>query len=275
LVFFRDQADQRKASKSNHENWLCVYQHLVKFTEGRCTFGMINEGFIKEFRDYLLFRTGLARNSAQGYFAKFKAAIRIAFENNHLSENHAERVRGIKPAETQREFLTIEELQTLADTECEIPVLKHAALFSALTGLRFSDVAKLLWSEVQHSELEGHFIRFKQQKTKGVETLPISDQAYSLLGESGQPGERVFPDLNYSQRLNRKLSDWMKRAGITKRITFHCFRHSFATIQLSLGTDIYTISKLLGHRELKTTQIYTKIIDKTKREAVNRIRLEL
>jgi len=275
LVFFNDLAGQRKASKSNYENWLCVYHHLVKFTNGTCTFGMINEGFIKEFRDYLQFRTDLSRNSAQTYFGKFKAAIRIAFESKHLEENFALRVKRITPEETQREFLSLEELQSLASTECDVPELKRAALFSALTGLRFSDIAKLLWAEVQYSEMEGHLLRFRQQKTGGVETLPISEQAYRLLGETGEPAQRVFDDLVYSQTLNRRLAVWVKKAGIKKSITFHCFRHSFATIQLSLGTDIYVVSKLLGHRELKTTQIYAKIIDGSKREAVGRLRLEL
>lgn len=61
------------------------------------------------------------------------------------------------------------------------------------------------------------------------------------------------------------------KAGITKHITFHCGRHTFAVLQLSLGTEIYTVSKLLGHRELKTTQVYAQIMDAKKREAVNRI----
>ncbi|MTT07048.1 tyrosine-type recombinase/integrase, partial [Proteus mirabilis] len=71
------------------------------------------------------------------------------------------------------------------------------------------------------------------------------------------------------------LRDWLKAAGITKHITFHCFRHTFATLQLFYGTDIYTVSKLLGHRELKTTQIYTKVVDDAKRRAVNKITIEL
>lgn len=64
---------------------------------------------------------------------------------------------------------------------------------------------------------------------------------------------------------------WCLKAGITKHITFHCGRHTFAVLQLSLGTEIYTVSKLLGHRELKTTQVYAQIMDAKKREAVNRI----
>jgi site-specific recombinase XerD len=72
-----------------------------------------------------------------------------------------------------------------------------------------------------------------------------------------------------------KLQQWMMKAGISKTITFHCARHTYATLQLTAGTDIYTVSKLLGHKELKTTQVYAKIIDDKKKEAANKIILDL
>jgi integrase len=152
--------------------------------------------------------------------------------------------------------------------------MKRAALFSALTGLRFSDIQKLVWKEIEYIEGNGYFIKFKQQKTKGIEMMPISDQAYLILGESQEPKRKVFDGLEYSAYHNKHLYKWIKDAGITKDITFHCFRHSYATLQLSKGTDIYTVSKMLGHRELKTTQIYAKIIDQTKRDAADKIKLD-
>ena len=104
--------------------------------------------------------------------------------------------------------------------------------------------------------------------------MPISEQAYNLLGERKEINDQIFEGLTYSAYLNRHLYQWIGAAGISKTITFHCFRHTFATLQLSKGTDIYTVSKMLGHRELKTTQIYAKIIDQTKREAANKIQLD-
>lgn len=70
------------------------------------------------------------------------------------------------------------------------------------------------------------------------------------------------------------MANWIAEAGITKAITFHCVRHTYATLQLSHGTDMFTVSKLLGHRDLKTTQVYAKIIDRTKREAANKIKID-
>ena len=156
-----------------------------------------------------------------------------------------------------------------------LPLLKDAFIFSSLSGLRWSDVQKMIWSEIQHSNEMGWYIRFRQQKTKGVETLPISDQARKILGDEDEPEERVFKGLKYSSWHNVKLQQWMMRAGVSKTISFHCARHTYATLQLTLGTDIYTVSKLLGHKELKTTQIYAKVIDEKKREAANKIHLDL
>lgn len=96
-----------------------------------------------------------------------------------------------------------------------------------------------------------------------------------MLGEEKEQTERVFKGLKYSAWHNVKLAQWVLRAGITKNITFHCARHTYATLQLTMGTDIYTVSKLLGHRELKTTQIYAKVIDNKKKEAANKIQLDL
>jgi integrase len=275
-------AEARKESHSNYENWMSAYNYLEKFTKGHCTIGDIDEKFCADFREFLLNspslksnKTRLAQNTAVSYFDKFRAALKHAFDDKLIVDNPAKRVKNIKQAETQREFLTIEELQALAITECEIPELKRASLFSALTGLRWSDIEKLVWGEVQHSESNGYFIRFTQKKTKGAETLPISEQAYMLLGERGAFNENVFKGLKYSAWQNLKLAQWTMKAGITKRVTFHCFRHTFATLQLTLGTDIYTVSKMLGHRELKTTQVYAQIVDRMKVEAANKIKLDL
>jgi integrase len=217
----------------------------------------------------------LSQNTQSSYYNKVRAALREAYKEAIIQRNPADETEGIKPGEPEREFLTYDELQAVAKVDCEIPVLKQAFLFSALTGLRWSDINKLVWAEVQHSKEIGYYIRFRQQKTKGAETLPISEQAFGLLGERGNPEDRVFQGLKYSAWHNLKLQQWVMKAGISKTITFHCARHTYATLQLTLGTDIYTVSKLLGHKDLKTTQVYAKIIDEKKKEAANKIQLQL
>ena len=280
VEYFKMLADKRKAS--NHDNWISAYNYLETFTNGKLKFADLNEKFCNAFKEYLLTiksnrssKTTLSQNSAVSYFNKLKATIKQAYKDGYLQNDLNGKIEPIKQAETRRNFLTIEELNSLAKTECNNPLLKRAALFSALTGLRFSDIKKLVWGEINYSKEQGYFIQFTQQKTKGVEVLPISKQAYNLLGEPKESTIKVFEGLIYSAYENKHLYQWIGAAGITKNITFHCFRHTFATLQLSKGTDIYTVSKMLGHRELKTTQIYAKIIDQTKREAADKIKLDL
>jgi integrase len=274
-------AEKRNTSAGNYGNWNSMLKHLSTFHPSDLSFDKIDSIFVEQFKEYLDKKAigkankPLSQNSKYSYFGKFTSALKQAVKDGILKVNPAINVKGFKQGEPQREFLTLEELQKVANTECELPELKKAFIFSALTGLRWLDIEKMKWSEVQHSKEMGYYIRFTQKKTKGTETLPISDQAYGLLGEPTEKNNLVFKGLNYSAWSNLKLQQWMLKAGIDKTITFHCARHTYATLQLTLGTDIYTVSKLLGHKELRTTQIYAKVIDDKKREASNRIKLDL
>lgn len=277
-TYFEALANKRKGS--NSDNWQSALHYLTDFTNGAVMrFKDLNEGFCNEFKDYLLNapsrkskKTTLSQNSAVSYFNKFKATLKQAYKDGYLEIDLNKRIENIKQAETERQFLTFDELQALANAACTVQVLKQAALFSALTGLRFSDIQKLVWNEIHFDVTEGSSIRFRQKKTKGTETLPISEQAASLLGERGEGAKPVFNGLDYSLT-QTDLPKWLKAAGIKKNITFHSFRHTYATLLISKGIDLYTVSKMLGHREIKTTQVYAKIIDKQKREAANIIRL--
>jgi integrase len=277
IDYFTKLVEQRKDSKGNYGNWDSCMKHLIKFCDpDTTTFKDINETFVKKFRDFLL-KEPLVRetdllsiNSAHSYFNKFKACMNQAFEERIIYDNPAKRVKGITPEDPEREYLTFEEIQQVANIECRYEVLKRAFLFSCLTGIRWSDINKLKWSEIQKFN-ESFRVTFTQKKTKGLEYLDISQQARDLLGEEGQPEERVFKGLRYSSYMNLELQKWCMKAGITKNITFHSARHTFATLQLTLGTDIYTVSKLLGHKQLKTTQVYANVIDQKKIAAMNNI----
>ena len=275
--YFKQLAEKRKGS--NHDNWISAYQHFDKFISGNVSFGDLDEKFCNDFRDYLLNATSnrsskvkISVNTAVSYFNKLKATLKQAYKDGVMQTDINPRIERIKEAETHRNFLTIEELNTLVKTECPNLLVKKAALFSALTGLRFSDIAKLKWGELEFIKGQGYFIHFTQQKTQMVEDLPISEQAYSLLGERKLKKDQVFVGLEYSSVSNALLK-WLNEAKISKKITFHCFRHTFATLQLLNGTDIYTVSKMLGHRDLKTTQVYAKVVDQTKRKASDNIKL--
>ena len=210
----------------------------------------------------------MSANTKISYFNKVKAALKQAFRERIIYENPADLVPGFPKAEVKRPFLTHEEVQKLAKTECRIPILKKAFLFACLTGLRYSDIAKLTWKEVWESETEIRLV-FNQKKTDGLEYLYISENARELMGERKDPEDKVFEGLRYSAQTTNILMKWAIKAGVYKEFTFHSSRHTNAVLMLENGADIYTVSKRLGHKELRTTEIYAKIVDQKQREAAS------
>lgn len=170
-------------SKSIIVNWQRTNELLKLFAGDTLLFSQLDVALAENFRLFLLSapqggnKSGIiSHNTAATYFSIFKAALKQAFIDGYLTRDLSAKIKGIKEEESRREYLTVEELNKLAATPCERDVLKRAALFSALTGLRHIDIQKLKWSEIS---VEGNQARlnFTQQKTKGVEYMPISEQA--------------------------------------------------------------------------------------------------
>lgn len=271
-----------KQSGTTKEAWESVLIHLKQFGGDHLTFDDITEVFCNDFKEYLLTqniarsgKTKLSSNSASVYFSKLKAAVKRAYKDKMIISDLNIQLDNVPSKETRRNILTLNEVNAIIRTECNYPVFKKASIFSIYTGLRFSDIQKLTWGEIEEKGPGDCVINFKQKKTQGIEALPIPDGALQLIGERKAAKDKVFDGLEYSAHYNKALAKWVGLAGITKNITFHCFRHTYATLQLSMGTDIHTLSKLLGHRDVKTTLIYTKYIDDNKRAAANRIQLDI
>lgn len=266
---------------NNLSIWACAIIHFEAFLKGRdLSFKEVTVTLIEDYRDYLLKakslrknKKQLSRNTALSYYNKIKTTLKAAYREDKLKTDINAKIGSIKEMESQRNFLTLEETRRLFETPCPKLIVRRISMFSVLTGLRYSDIAKLTWSELHHVENDGHYIIFRQKKTEGTASIPISDEAFELLGKRRGENEKVFKDLN-KWDVDRTLPVWVALSGISKHITFHCFRHTYATLQLTAGTDIFTISKMLGHKSVKTTQIYAKVIDQKKRDAAGRISLE-
>lgn len=262
----------------NSDNWRCAITHFEMFLKNEdLLMREIDVTVIEDFREYILNAKSLrrknqflAQNTALSYFNNIKATLKKAYKKGFLQTDVNAMVASIKEQESQRNFLTMEEASRLFSTPCKKEIVKRVSMFSLLTGMRYSDISKLTWDEVQYSKSEGYYIRFKQQKTDSPVTLPISQEAFECLGEKVGKYKRVFYNLK-KWDFDRLLPIWIKDASIEKHITFHCFRHTYATLQMAAGTDIFTVSKMLGHKNIKTTQTYTKIIDEKKRETTNKI----
>ena len=264
--------DERCVTDGNRRCWNSAIRSIATYKD--IMLADVTSEWLKRYRDYLLTQHQdkelFATNTANLYFAKLKTAMKKAYIDGLIHTDVTLGVSGISREETHREYLTIDEVRLLAQTPCDRPEIKRAFLFSCLTGLRRSDITKLTWGEVR--QLSGRTrIIFRQKKTGGMEYLDIAPQAVELMGERGGADDKVFGYIHWTSSTNQHLRYWALRAGIDKHITFHSGRHTFAVLMLSLGTEIYTVSKLLGHRNLATTQIYAKIVDKKKQEAVDNI----
>jgi integrase len=277
INFYKQLTEERFGQDGNYGNWHSSYKYLIKYCGEKIKFGQLNARWLDGFKHFLIndARTKcdkpLSKNSQYSYFNKLKCALKIAYKREMLSKNIGDLVNGIPQPTTMREYLTEKELTVLKNIPCEAPVYKSSFLFCCASGLRFSDVSKMKWSEIQYSNTIGWHIRFYQKKTGRPETLPINQLAIDIIGSRGADDDEVFKDLKYSAWNNTKLQNWVYQGGIKKRITFHCSRHSYATLLLSEGNSIETVSDMLGHKNVKTTQIYTNIINENKIKAAHSI----
>ncbi|MEI6847021.1 MAG: site-specific integrase [Chlorobiaceae bacterium] len=279
MEYFKSIADQRKETAGTYMVWMGTAKHLDtygKLISGReLTFADIDVKFCEGFKTHLITsartlqkQEKLSSGTAGNYFIRFKACLKQAVKDGIIPNNPAAEITLPKTTEHKRAYLTLDELRVLAKTPCQSEVLKRAFLFSCLSGLRWSDIQKMVWSEVQ-TQGDGWRIVFKQQKTKELQYHDISQQARTFMGEQGMPDEKVFSGLYYSTTMLTALASWINSAGITKKITFHCGRHTYAVLQLDNGTDILTLSKMLGHAAITTTMVYSQIMDKKRITAAN------
>ena len=269
------------SSNSIIVNWTRVGKLLSIFSEGKpIPFRKINVKLLEDLKLFMLTapqggnkKGTLSQNSAATYFSIVKAGLHRAFIDEYLTVDIAAKVKGIPELKVKRETLTLEEAELLAQTPCENEVLKRAFFFAILTGIRLCDIHELTWGEIQKTST-GWRVDFTQRKTHVVDYLPINEQAYSLCGEPGEHDQQIFAGLTGSSWISRPLKKWIAASGIKKHITFHCSRHTFATLQLENGTDILVVKGMLGHTNVKTTQIYAHIVDKSKRNAAEVLQID-
>ena len=214
----------------------------------------------------------------EALFARIMVALNKAERDGIILKNPGKDIdRKLKPHSEQKTrcYLTLEEIQKIIETEYKPDNdIKSAFLFCCFSGLRYSDVSKLTWKEITVSQDGYAQIETTMQKTGKSITIPLSDNALKWLPErkGNLPESRIFYKLpDQVNNADVRLRTLIKKAGISKHVTFHVARHSFATLTLTYGADLYTVSKLLGHANIRTTQVYAKIVDESKRKAVNLI----
>ncbi|GHT05612.1 tyrosine recombinase [Bacteroidia bacterium] len=257
-----------------------AYQ-LQQYSGTKTTFKQVDKLYCEGFIEYLkkaqstLHNKPLNENTQVWYMKTFEAVLNAAISDEVTDRNPFKQIKPEnKPKKHSAEvcYLTIEEVKQLKNTPCLYPIIKQAFLFSCFSGLRFSDVEALTWGKLQKDSDGGTFINYIQKKTTKQEYLPIARDATDYLPDrSGTADSDFVFKLPSDGYVNMQLKQWAYAAGISKHLTFHVARHTHATLLLSLAVPIETVSKILGHSDIKTTQIYAKVIDKNKRAAVDKL----
>lgn len=277
-------ADKKSEDVVRRTALSAVIGHLKRYDHNDIQLNRIDKEYLLGFLEYLKTakqthskKEKLLHANTQAYYYKMlRYCLNYAVSEELISENPMNRIKNEeKPHKhrSEREFLTIDELRRLAQTPFYNTLLKQAFLFSCFCGLRHSDIIALTWGDIKKDEKGNSQLHIIQQKTKEAISLPLSHEAIKQLPERGSAGddEKIFRKLITLGRTNEILPRWAEQAGIKKHITFHTARHTHATMLLTLGVDLYTVSKLLGHTNIQTTQIYAKLVDESKKKAIDLI----
>lgn len=285
LEHVKDEAIKKSKEQHTHMSSIpTLYYHFKNFAEGKkITFAKFDRNMVLEFVQYLktsAYKRGvkelnppkISKGTQRNIYVGLSTVMKRAIRDNIIEVNPCSLLqRSEKPPKykAQIAYLTIEEVQQLINTPCYYDMLKRAFLFGCSTGLRASDIASLTWGQILDDDYFGKVMKLKVQKTKKEEILPLPSLALHVMPERGEATDNdlIFPSF-YESRMGEKLQKWADDAGINKKVRFHVSRHTAATINLSLGVPIETVSKLLGHSNINTTQIYAEVINESKKKAV-------
>lgn len=244
-----------------------VYANFIKPTN-------LNRDLMLEFVEYL--QNICVGEGAHTIFQRFKKVVKYAEEHDMIHKNPCNGITcKIDDQIIKKDILSLEEIENLLNTryQGENIEIRKAFIFCLYTGIRFCDVVVLRFSNVDYSN---RLLSFEQNKTSGHSkasnvVIPLNDGLISLIGHPSSPDntdEIIFKLPSHTMCL-KALRHWTARAGITKHITWHCARHSFAVNILNNGANIKTVASLLGHSGLKHTEKYTRAVDKLKEDAIN------
>jgi integrase len=270
-INFYEYSDKLHCGKTKLPMYQGLEKHLKIYHGDSLKFSDIDKKFCENFKNYLLYdkkKRSLNSLTARTMMSAFKAIINRAIKDEIFSINPCKDI-SVKAQDSKREFLLEDELIKVANCNTLYTEVLNAFLFSCFTGLRLSDIRKLTFEEVKDG-----YLYFRQQKTGDIDRMLLTVDAQkivSLQRKTHQKSNNVFHLQKNKFEIIKKLKTIMDSCGITKKITFHCARHTAACYWITKGIDIYTVQKLLGHREIQTTMIYAKLIDKKRDEYVLKV----
>lgn len=258
------------STKEKWSNYFGSLKHFKRFLNNKdIKFKHIDKNFLENFADYLSKEANLKQSTAFLYFRKIKEVLYNASKENFINAETVRKAKNLKKGKTERGYLELFEIEKLVSAGFRDSEIKRAFLFSCFTGLRQSDIRNLKWSDIKDNT-----IRIKMQKVKKTIEIPLSKTALDLIKTNNihhLPEIKIFNLPVGRATINRHLTRWFKGVGIDKKAFYHLSRHTFATLNITSGNDLYTVSKLLGHTNIKTTEIYAKVIDTKKKQAIDNL----
>ena len=269
---------KKQAAIKAHSTYGNALQHLVAFNNKETLpFKQLDEHFLKDFIEYLQ-QQQLSSTSVRLYLSRMNIILNLAVSDKILIANPFNFLKrgkgGDIPAKKQKkiEYLTLDELRRFQAVDIKRSDIKDFFLFSCFTGLRESDLLKLKWKDI----LDGT-LTYSQKKQRDSITyyMPLSKQALVLLDSikafqsetRHRDSEFVFAHIGSKRNVLVCLKKIAAQAIIDKNVHIHVGRHTFATMSLTHGVSLYTVSKLLGHSSIGVTQVYAEIIDEIKQKA--------
>ena len=237
----------------------------------------VNPKFISNFEIFLRTQYKLSNNYVMKMIQCFRSIYQVAIDNGWANKNPFVSFK-LKFENTERGYLTMAELTNLMNkqlTSKRLEQIRDIFVFSCFTGLAYCDTQALTSKHIIVGSNRAHWLRTHRQKTSTPVDVPLLDVPLQILAkyEGCSGNDRLLP-IPANQKCNDYLKEIAAICGIEKRLTFHLARHTFANLQIALGTDIYTVSKMLTYKSIKTTQIYADLVNSKKRESTNRISLK-
>lgn len=291
ISYLRLQAEKygEKGSKAYAASVRNTIVHLIRYKGEKVQMKNVDKKYLLGYIEYLngeaskyfeedgkeKKRKKISDASKALYWSVVVTALKRAVKDDIIASNPADKIsEQDKPKEgkSTKVYLTLDEVKALANTPCKYPDLKNAFLFCCFCALRLCDARRLKWASIKNTSDGNKQIEMLQQKTGEPVYIPLSANALQWLPSKGKKKDtdNVF-DLPHVSTIEKWLGHWGEAAEVKKHLTYHVSRHTFATLTLAYGADLYTVSKLMGHSNVQTTQIYAKIVDENKRKAVNLI----
>ena len=256
-------------TKPKWSNYNGALNHLKNFEPQGIIFKQVNKVWLENFGEYLSKECKLKKNTAFLYFRRLKEALYKASREGFIRAEVIRSAKNLSKEYVKRGYLELNEIQKLINTPSDRPDITKPFLFSCFTGLRQCDIRNLRFKDIADNT-----IKITQQKTKDLFSIPLSQTALNIIKSDKVfqlPDNKIFKLPKDRTTINRALTRWFKIAKIDKKAFYHLSRHTFATLNLTSGNEIYTVSKLLGHKSLKTTEIYANIIDEKKKQAMDNL----